>query len=471
MHLRIKVLIWVYVVLLIIEGAMRKWLLPSMADYLLVIRDPVLLLIYALAVAEGVFPTNNIFMGVIGALAGASVLFSFLGGNTNPLVIAYGVRINYLHLPLIWIFGAVLNRRDVERLGTFLLLMAIPMTFVMVRQFDSPQDAWINRGVGADDRGQIFGADGRIRAPGLFAFITGPQLFYPLVAAFFFDQLGGTKRMPWYLLIVCGVAIAIALPVSISRTVMIATGIVAAAFVCTLPMSSSRLTSLARPFILVCLVLAALTQMPIFKKGTDVFMMRWDQAAQEAIGAGEDNAWASLSDRTIRAFTNTGYFLGEASLFGEGIGMGSNVGSRLTTGMVGFGLAEEEWGKIILELGPLLGLAFIAFRIWLTFYLGIEAWRALRNEKDALPLMIWAALMIAILQGQWAPPTVLGFAVLGGGLILAALNPVPESETDEVKAKAAAVASAPVIFGLPTHAALPEASNRRPPIVIRTIQK
>ncbi|MEO7413150.1 MAG: hypothetical protein ABIZ81_07320 [Opitutaceae bacterium] len=467
MHLRLKVLIWVYVILLIVEGAMRKWWFPTMADLLLVVRDPVLLLIYALALAEGVFPTSNLFVGVIAALAGASVLFSFMGGQSNLVVIAYGLRINYLHLPLMWVMGQVFNRRDVERLGTFFLLVAIPMTLVMVSQFRSPMNAWINRGVGTDEGGQIFGADGRIRPPGLFAFITGPQLFYPLVAAFFFDQIGGMKRMPWYLLIACGVAIAIALPVSISRTVMIATGIVAVAFVATLPMSSSRLTSLVRPIILLCLVLAALTQMPVFKESTDVFMMRWDQTAIEADGA----AWESLLDRTLRAFTNTTYFLEQASLFGDGIGMGSNVGSRLTTGSVGFGLAEEEWGKILLELGPVLGLAFIAFRIWLTFHLGREAWRALRYERDALPLMIWAALMIAILQGQWAPPTVLGFAVLGGGLILASLNRVPEAETDEAEARAATAHAAPVSFGLPTHAALPEASNRRPPIVIRTLQK
>src|SRR5687767_6097214 len=123
MHLRIKFLIWVYVILLIVEGAMRKWWLPSLAQPLLVVRDPVLLTIYLLALVEGVFPTNA-FTIAIGALTAGSVLASFLAGQTNLVVIAYGVRINYLHLPLIWIMGRVFNRRDVERLGTFLLLVA-----------------------------------------------------------------------------------------------------------------------------------------------------------------------------------------------------------------------------------------------------------------------------------------------------------------------------------------------------------
>src|SRR4051812_47235706 len=471
MHSRIKFLTWVYVILLIMEGAMRKWVLPGMADVLLVVRDPVLLAIYALAIVEGVFP-SNMFTFALGTLAAASVLFSVLAGQTNLVVIAYGVRINYLHLPLMWVMGRIFNRKDVERLGTFLLIVAIPMTIVMVRQFNSAPNDWINRGVGNDEGGQIFGAEGRIRPPGLFAFITGPQLFYPLVAAFFFDQIGYAKRMPWYLLIACGLAIALALPISISRTVMIATGIVAVCFIGTLPFSSSRLTSLARPTIIMCLVLAALSQMPIFKEGTDTFMSRWNQAASEAEYSGEGTAFESLASRSLRAFTNTTYYFEQAPFFGSGIGVGSNVGSKLITGSLGFGLAEEEWGKILLELGPVLGAAFIGFRIILSFYLGFEAWRALRYDRDALPLLIWSALMIAILQGQWAPPTVLGFAVIGGGLILGAMNPAPEAEakTEEVDLTATPE-MAPVALAPSTQAALPAASDRRPPVVVRTIQK
>jgi hypothetical protein len=78
--------------------------------------------------------------------------------------------------------------------------------------------------------------------------------------------------------------------------------------------------------------------------------------------------------------------------------------------------------------------------------------------------------MIAILQGQWAPPTVLGFAVIGGGLILGALNPVPETDTDEARAQQTPEVASP-IFAEPSHAALPVPSDRRPPIVVRTIQK
>ncbi|HEY4284826.1 MAG TPA: hypothetical protein VGM62_17320, partial [Chthoniobacterales bacterium] len=45
----IRYLIWLYFWLLLVEGALRKWLLPDLSNPLLVIRDPVALAIYALS--------------------------------------------------------------------------------------------------------------------------------------------------------------------------------------------------------------------------------------------------------------------------------------------------------------------------------------------------------------------------------------------------------------------------------------
>ncbi|HWA85876.1 MAG TPA: hypothetical protein VG710_06615, partial [Opitutus sp.] len=230
----IKRLIWLYIVLLIFEGALRKWVLPSLADPLLIVRDPVVIAIYILAFFKGKFPLNGWMIAIV-ALAFCSIVASFAAGQTNFFVLAYGLRINYGHLPLIWVMASVLTRRDVERIGSFLLLVAVPMTLVMVLQFKSPIDARINRGIGGDEGGQIYGALGRIRPPGFFSFITGPQFFYPLVAAFFFHQVGGHRRLRMPLLIACGLAVLVALPVSISRTVMLGTALVGIAFVLSMP--------------------------------------------------------------------------------------------------------------------------------------------------------------------------------------------------------------------------------------------
>ena len=67
-------MIWVYFWLLLGEGALRKWIFPSLSGPLLIVRDPVLLAIYAMALAQGVFPLNRlvrttIILGVVSALA------------------------------------------------------------------------------------------------------------------------------------------------------------------------------------------------------------------------------------------------------------------------------------------------------------------------------------------------------------------------------------------------------------------
>ena len=54
----IRRLIWLYFWLLLIEGALRKWVLPQLSNPLLIIRDPVVILIYLLALRARIFPTN-----------------------------------------------------------------------------------------------------------------------------------------------------------------------------------------------------------------------------------------------------------------------------------------------------------------------------------------------------------------------------------------------------------------------------
>ncbi|QYM80339.1 hypothetical protein K0B96_06935 [Horticoccus luteus] len=425
MESTLKKLVWLYVILLIFEGSLRKWVLPSLANPLLIVRDPVALAIYTAAFFTGRFPRNG-FLVAIAVLAVCSVIASFIAGQDNMWVMIYGLRINYGHLPLIWVIAKVLTREDVERLGSFLLIIALPMTVLMVAQFHAPMGAWINRGVGDDAGGQIFGADGKIRPPGFFSFITGPQLFYPLVAAFFLHQISGHRRLWLPLLLACGLAIVIALPVSISRTVMLATGIVGIAFFCCLPFTGGGV-NLIRALLLVAIVGVGVSFLPVFQEGIRVFMMRWDTAA---IG-NDGDAWGSIMGRIMGNFTQPFYWAANAPFFGDGIGVGSNVGSRLLAGQIGFLLVEDEWGKVFLELGPVLGGAFLFLRVAIVFSLARLALRALFTARDNLPVLLLSACAIPIAQNQWAPPTILGFAVLGGGLVLASLND-EEAEDDEL---------------------------------------
>src|SRR3954463_3925518 len=79
----IKWLIWTYLVLIIVEGALRKWLLPQFSNALLIIRDPVVIAIYALAIRARVFPRNGFMLSlyvitILSCVAGILVLLPYI---------------------------------------------------------------------------------------------------------------------------------------------------------------------------------------------------------------------------------------------------------------------------------------------------------------------------------------------------------------------------------------------------------
>jgi len=136
------------------------------------------LAIYFVAVANNMFPTNGFV--VWGALlAVLSFANALLLGHGNVWVALFGVRCDFLHVPLIFIMGRVLQREDLIRLAKVAVALAIPYTALLVAQFYEPQDAWVNRGVGGSLEGAGFtGALDRFRPPGTFSFISGPSQLY-----------------------------------------------------------------------------------------------------------------------------------------------------------------------------------------------------------------------------------------------------------------------------------------------------
>src|ERR1700750_701776 len=138
----IKRLIWLYFWLLIFEGTFRKWILPQYSDVLLVIRDPVVLLIYFMALRANVFPKNRyvIWLGVIAILSwlvSLIVLEPYLPRKPLLLVTGFGFRSNFLHLPLIFVIANVFDLDDVKRMGWWVLVGLIPMAVLLAIPFNS----------------------------------------------------------------------------------------------------------------------------------------------------------------------------------------------------------------------------------------------------------------------------------------------------------------------------------------------
>ena len=96
----------------------------------------------------------------------------------DVFVAAYGVRSDFLHVPLMFLIPKVFHQQELEKLFRIALWLSIPYTALLCAQFYSPQSAWVNRGIGGAIEGAAFqGRWDDFRPPGTFSFITGVTLF------------------------------------------------------------------------------------------------------------------------------------------------------------------------------------------------------------------------------------------------------------------------------------------------------
>jgi hypothetical protein len=413
----IRWLIWLYFVLLLAEGALRKWAVPSLANPLLLIRDPVVVAIYVLAFARGVFPINKlvIALAVIGTLC---VIASFFAPYFNLGVSLYGWRCDVLHLPLIYVMGRVLQFSDVKRIGQWILILAVPMTALVVQQFRSVADAWVNAGAGADAL-QITFTGNRVRPSGTFSFVAGIIYFYALVTVFLIYGLVERRVYSIWLIAVVGLCLPVALAVSGSRSTVAMAAIVAFSFAVALFLRPSLIGKAMRLIGIVVTLVFLAGSIAIFQSAFSEGMEAFSKRLRESEHV--EGGFAGFVQRFVGTFTKSVDTMFDVPFLGYGLGVGTNVGARLLTGQTDFVLAEDEWERVIAESGAFLGSAYLLVRMLLALQLAGMAVRAARMGHY-LPLLLLGACGVPIVSGQFGQATVLGFTCFIAGLCMASMH-------------------------------------------------
>lgn len=423
----IKKGIWLYFFLLIFEGALRKWFLPGLATPLLIIRDPIALGILLVAYKHHLFP-NVFYIKLVNYLAIISIFTTMAVGHGNLFVALYGARPMMLHFPLMYVMGKILNKEDVEQMGKAFLWIAIPMVVLIGLQFYSPQTALVNRGVGGSAEGAGFSGTGEfMRPPGTFSFTTGLVQFYTIVAVFVFYFFIKNDKINKFLLYGGAVALLIAIPFSISRAlifnVVIEVGLLSLAVV-NKPKYFKKILMIAAIALPAFLIL---NETSFFQTASGAMNERYETANEGEGGLGNIFVERFLGGM-IRALEESS----NKPFFGLGLGLGTNVGAQLLYGSInGFTIDEEEWGRIIGEMGPLIGLILIFVRVSFAFNMLFNSAKYMRKE-NFLPWMMIGVGFLIFLQGQWAPPTSVGFSTIMGGMMLAGFNEKPEDIQEEL---------------------------------------
>ena len=419
-HAFIRKLIWAYFFLLVIgEGVLRKWVLPSLSEIILLIRDPLVIWIYYLAYARGLFPTENKYIQKVFLWTVFAVVATLLFNGGHPFSIAYGIHCNLLHFPLIFIIAKVLTGRDVIRYGQAFLLMALPMTWLMTQQFQADREDIMNVAAGGTGY-QLETSGGKVRASGTFTFVSGPVFYFCFTMAFLIHGFLNRKAFSKWMLYLGTSATFLAMVIAGSRALIAESLQVVACFAFLAymrPHEFGKITATVFGFSTIGLILY--TQLDLFKEGLDFLSLRFEEAANV-----EGTPMEAYFNR-YRDILSAPYTYNEFTpLFGNhGLGSATRAGYALAQRFgADFGVgggAEISWARPILENGIIVGTLFIAWRVWLAINLLKVCIKAI-NRGNYLAIFLFGAAGPIILFGLLGQPTNLGFAAFGGGLCLAA---------------------------------------------------
>jgi hypothetical protein len=307
---------------------------------------------------------------------------------------------------LIFIMAQVLDMRTLRRLTWVTLIVAVPIAFLMVLQFESGPKEWINLGVGSAGR-QIQSASGRIRPAGPFSYVTGPVWYFTLTFACLIASHGSRDRMPAPVRLIGWTTVLVVVAVSGSRALIVGLVPVLVCTLVALAIRPSLLSGVIQGVLTLVIAATLVWSFSVVRQGVDVLNVRFTNAG----GTQE------LIQRTSRTYDVAQTAWTEVPLLGQGLGLGTNAGSALI-GKGAFQLGEDEWSRVIFEAGPVLGLAYLGWRIWLTLQLLRLSVRA-ASLNYVLPLALLGACASNLVMGQWGQPTTQGFAVWVAGMCLA----------------------------------------------------
>jgi hypothetical protein len=432
---RIVALIFVMFWMLIFEGAIRKWVAPQWSSYLYFLRDPVALCIYILAVRARVFsPLHPLLVigGVLAFLATFVSAFHLLTGETqySPILALYGFRNYFFYLPMPFVIYGVFTYEDLARLARHSIVALAISAPIGVLQFRAAPDSILNVGIAEDAEHQfsnLASGEGRVRPAGTFTSVMGmTQLTGSTLALLLWCATTARKKKPsprWLVLVGC-VAVAVALAVSGSRTAFVQGVLIAsAATILGLlrSLKTGRVGMILTPVLLVACFVAVFPT--LFPDAYNTFMERWsDAAATEATQF--QYGWVG---RALYSFYDFSRLLGQMPILGYGIGMAGNGAVNMgvmINGQSVLKLAEEDWSRHVIELGPLLAVLFIAYRVSFAAWLGLRSLKASIETGESLPVLLYAYVAVALMEGQLTGHGLVnGFGWIYVGVCMVAAKP------------------------------------------------
>lgn len=401
-----RIVLFLYIFLLVFEGALRKWVLPSMSTALVLARDPLVLYLVFYGLKQGWLRNAYVHIAFIASFVSLIVAMS---KDINWEVTYYGLHSYLLYFPLIFVIPHILSINDVRRIGVSFLILSIPVAVLAIMQYASPPNSWLNIGVGGEGSSTFGGVSTFIRPASIFSFISGLVAFQGVVglflSCFLFDSSERKKTgiSLWFLLIVL-VFYIVMIPVSLSRTnVFQSLLILGWGWVATF-----KGMGLGRSFFVLLLLSAISTVLYLnFMPYFDVLFWRFE-AARDSEG---ELLTGTIGSRLFGSFLQL--FDASESFWGAGIGTATAFAST-THGYKLVYWQDAELPRQIYESGLILGFIYILIRLVLAIRLFTRGLMSTsRGAYYFLP-----SLGFFLIFGSWGNSTILGFSVLITSFVL-----------------------------------------------------
>lgn len=357
-------------VLLIFEGAIRKWVFPGAQDLIYFAKDVLLLGAYAGYFRER--PRLRFRMPAIPALYGMILMSALIGALQifnpnlpNLLVGVFGFKAYFFYTPLLFVLPAAF--KDDAELFQFLrryALIAIPVGLLAMAQFFSPASSVLNTYARTTQENAYiatFGSSTFVRVTATFPFITGYTSYLLATVVLTLSLIGttGWRFKGNYLMFLALVMTVLGMLMSGSRGPVVLLALLFPLY-WWLGVIRERGGGAAFGRLLVALSLVA---------GIVAFV------GEDAVGAflGRASGVGDVRSRVTSPLLSPYLLLPDAGLLGFGIGSTHQTAAALTPNLPPYSwlrglIVEVESGRILLEMGAVGFLLIYFSRVFLAVY-------------------------------------------------------------------------------------------------------
>jgi len=384
-------IVLIVLLLVVFEGAVRKWFAPSLAGPLIILRDLLALYVIFQAFMQG--SLRRMHRVSIGMLIWSLCvvgwgLFQLTLGQSSFTVFVIGLRFWLLYLWFAVAAATLLTERDYFVCIRALLASMILMTPLVIAQRYAPPTSVLNLTPDTAPEDVFIVVQGIVRTTGTFTFTAGFTFFLAMCSPYVLGLVEARKRnirQFLYALIAFGCLAAGSLVSGARSTVIFTAAIVLLYLLGNIVFAPARRKG--RAIVTVLIVIAAAAGMIyVFSDAVSTTQERFASASQS-----ED-----LGDRILATFVGEPWVSDAAGVLGAGIGAGSNLGQYAVVGSrTVFTLAETESGRTLLE-GGLLGYLFMLLKIATVVAGMIAGLRLAMLTRTVFPLLIWISVSIAL---------------------------------------------------------------------------